>query len=105
MEIQSKQIKLLKQNYEKACNDYIEYFSKKQDMELEFWVADEVGSVACFGDYFFSMRDIILDIESGQPIGFILDWQNEIATQDAKDEKSIFINYLSYIKGLRITDS
>lgn len=94
-------MKDLKQNYDKACNEYIEYFSKKQYMQFEFWVADEVGGVACFGDYFFSMTDIILDIESAQPTGFILDWQNEISDQDPTDDKSIFINYRSYIKGLR----
>lgn len=95
-------MKNLKQNFDKACNDYIEYFCKKQEIYFEFWVADEVGGVACFGDYFFSMTDIIMDIESEQPIGLILDWQNEIADQDPADSKSIYINYRSYIKGLRL---
>lgn len=93
---------ILKQNFEKACVDYIEYFCKKQDMYFEFWVADEVGGVACFGDYFFNLTDIILDIESEQPAELILDWQNEISGQDPANGKSVFINYRSYIKGLRL---
>jgi len=93
---------ILKQNFEKACADYIEYFCKKQEMYFEFWVADEIGGVACFGDYFFSLTDIILDIETDQPAELILDWQNEIADQDPQNKKSVFINYRSYIKGLRL---
>lgn len=93
----------LKQNFEKSCADYIEYFSKKQEIEFEFWVADEMGGIAvfCGAEYFFSLTDIILDINSQQPKGFILNWQNESVDYSLRHDDKLYINYNSYIKGAR----
>lgn len=96
---------ILKQNFEKACADYIEYFCKKQDIDFYFWVADEIGGVACFGDYFFNITDIILDIETEQPAAFILDWQNESTDYGLRNDNKLYINYSSYIKGARFKPS
>ena len=100
-----KTINQLKKEYEVICNEYIEMFCKKQDMIFYGWVGDAIGEVACIGDYFFNFSDITLDINTKQKKDFIFDWYN-----DNLDKALIigcdykFINYASYIKGLRLKD-
>lgn len=95
-------IEKLKKQYEKVCSDYIKAFSKKQDLEFQFWVADLIGEVACFGDvYFFDFTDIVYDINSEQPPEKIIDWLN-----DGLDNPENRVNYYSYTKGFkRISDT
>ena len=65
-------------NYERACDDIVSEFCKKQDIEFYGWIADEVGGVAGFAhDYFFNVCDLILDLKTNQPKGLILEWQND----------------------------
>ena len=51
----------LKNAYHDLCNEYLETFCKNMGVtsEEEPWVADDAGSVACVGDYFFSFCDVI----------------------------------------------
>jgi len=90
-------IEKLKKQHEKVCNDYIKAFCKKQDLEFQFWVADIVGEIACFGDiYFFDFTEIVYDINTEQPPQKIIQWLNErLETSDN------FVNYYSYTKGFR----
>lgn len=87
--------KTLKQRYEDICDEYINAFCQKQQMAFEFWVADQ-RDVAGFGDWYFSLSDIIYDIDSDCPKGLILQWY-EGELQYSKQR----INYPSYHKGLR----
>ena len=90
----------LKERYEKACNDYIAEFTKKQGLEFDGWVGDEVGGIASFIDqYFFNISDIVWDINSNQSKGLILQWQDDCLESNPK-----FINYFSYSRGLRFSD-
>ena len=90
----------LKERYEKACNDYIAEFTKKQEIEFDGWVGDEVGGIASFIDqYFFNISDIVWDINSNQPEGLILQWQDDCLESNPK-----FISYFSYSRGLRYSD-
>ncbi len=90
-------IEKLKKQHEKVCNDYIKAFCKKQDLEFQFWVADIVGEIACFGDiFFFDFTEIVHDIKTEQPPQKIIQWLNErLETSDN------FVNYYSYTKGFR----
>lgn len=92
------------ENYEKSCNDIVKAFCKKQDIEFDFWVADEVGGIAGFASqYFFNVSDLVLDLKTNQPKGFILDWQSESTEYNMfrSNKKRKNINYNSYIMGLR----
>lgn len=92
----------LKQMYEYVCNQYIRKFCNKQRMDFDGWVADEIGGIAEFASqYFFNMSDIMMDINTRQPIGLILNWQNEGVDAHFENDKSANINYRSYIMGLR----
>ena len=57
----------LKEKYEKVCNEYVEEFCKKQDMEFMFWVADVVGNVVCCSVFYFNLYCIVWDVNSKQP--------------------------------------
>ena len=90
----------LQKQYQSICNQYIEEFCEKQEVSFEGWVADQVGGIAvCSFDFYFSFQDIVLDINSDQPKGAIIDWYHQ---NIENPEKSI--NYYSYSKGLRISD-
>lgn len=68
----------LEKDYEKACNHYIRLFSKKNDIKFDYWIANLIGGVAAFGDYYFNFQDIIWDVNSEQLPGTILKWYEEM---------------------------
>lgn len=89
-------IKEAREMYNRSVSIYIEEFCKKQEMDFEFWVADLIGEVACFGEDFFNFSDIKYDLENNCEKGLIVEWSN--ANLDNQDK---YINYSSYHKGLR----
>jgi len=95
----------IKKQYDEACNCFIEEFEKKQDIEFSYWVGGEIGGLACFIDeYFFNINDLILDLETKQPVGQILDWHNEGVDHNFFLKEYQHINYRSYIMGMRYSD-
>lgn len=92
-------IKELKKVYQSACNEYVDKFCKKQEMENEGWVANQVGGVALCSDFYFNFDDIVLDVNTKQPKGVIIDWYDDNLKNPDKS-----INYYSYIIGLRVKD-
>jgi len=91
----------LKSRYESICNEYIEVFCEKQDLEFDGWIGDIVGSIASFiSEYFFNFDDITYDINTDQPKGLIMQWQDF----NVEYEGGFVINYYSYSKGLRHHD-
>ncbi len=89
-------IKKLKKKYESCCNDYVAKFCKKQGLESDGWVAEDIGGIVLCGDYFFNFQDIVWDVNSKQPKDLIFDWYNESLEYPKKA-----INYYSYSQGLR----
>lgn len=88
----------LKSQYEFVCNEYVKTFCDKQNMCFNEWVANQIGTIAYCNDfYYFDFQDIMLDVNSNQPKGEIVDWYFENLEVENKH-----INYLSYTKGLRI---
>ena len=98
----SKTLKLnkLKEQYEFVVSEYVQKFCNKQEVSFEFWVADQIGGIASFGDIlYFNFMDIVWDINSKQPKNQIIDWIYESVDNPEKS-----INYFSYSKGLRWSD-
>jgi hypothetical protein len=101
-------IKQLNNQYESICNQWIEKFCTKQDLDFDGWIADEVGGIASFAcQYFFNLSDIILDLITKQPKGLIISWQIEdvdfYMSQYKEDLDFIFninINFRSNVMGL-----
>jgi len=91
----------LKKRYESICQDYIDVFCEKQGLEFDGWIADEIGGMASFvSDYFFTISDIVFDINNDIPVGVILNWQDDSVSIDSEFQ----INFRSYSKGLRYAD-
>ena len=63
------QIKLLKENYAKACNDYVRALLTLWDLDgfYGYWIGSEVGGVYDYGDGKFTigMQDIVYCVENG----------------------------------------
>ena len=100
--LMAKTLKLnkLKEQYEFVVSEYVQIFCNKQGVSFEFWVADQIGGIACFGDIlYFNFMDIVWDINSKQPKYQIIDWIYESVDNPEKS-----INYYSYSKGLRWSD-
>jgi len=62
-------IKLLKENYEKACNDYVQALLSLWDLDgfYGYWIGEEAGGVYDYGDGIFTigMQDIVYCVENG----------------------------------------
>lgn len=86
-------MKDLKKQYEKICDDYIKVFCKKQGMDFEYWIVDQVGGIVCCNDFYFNFLDIVWDINNNQPKGKIVDWYFE-----SLDNPKKAINYTTYTK-------
>jgi hypothetical protein len=90
----------LKEHFEKAVAAYIVAFELKHETSLEFWVADNIGGYAIFGDHGFCFDDIRHDIDTDQPAGQIFEYS--AAHMDALMELSNeTINYKSWCMGAR----
>jgi len=100
----AKTVKLqeLNRQYEFVCNEWVQKFCNKQQIDFDGWVGDEIGGIASFAcQYFFNLSDIILDLNTKQPKGNILNWQSEDVDFNMFNEKQQHINYKSYTMGLR----
>jgi len=92
----------LNKQYEFVCNEWVQKFCNKQQIEFDGWVGNEIGGIASFAcQYFFNLSDIILDLNTKQPKGNILNWQSEDVDFNMFNEKQQHINYKSYTMGLR----
>lgn len=61
-------LRLLRENYEKACNGYLLALSNMWEWDCKsygFWIGDEVGGIYAYGDTtFINMDDIIYCVEN-----------------------------------------
>ena len=92
----------LKQNYEKACNDYLKAFALKHDFDLSdcFWVANDVGTVCSIGDYFVDMVTIRIDIDRDAPVDEWIEWYDYTLRLGMLDAP--YPNYDSWLRGCPI---
>ena len=94
----------LKQRYESIATAYLNKFIKKQDLDFDGWVSDDIGGIAFFCcQYFFNLDDIRYDIDNNCEKGLILRWQEDGVDYHMKGNTDT-INYHSYHKGLRYED-
>jgi len=77
-----------------VVNTYIAAMEKMTDYDLEYWVADDIGGVAVFADfYFFSFDDIRLFVDHKREADDIFRWHECTA------EHGAFMNYSTWIMG------
>lgn len=91
----------LKLRYQYLVEDYLEAFTTKHNIDFEFWVGGDIGSVACFGDYSFNFDEIRYDIDNQIKGRKIFRWFDEGVEHNMYRKETQFINYSSYCMGLR----
>lgn len=90
----------LREQLDTVLKKYIKKFEKAHGVELEFTVNDDIMGVHCFGEHFFTMNDIVYDVDNKLPVGLIFEWQDAgIAACLAGSNETISLR--SYAKGLR----
>lgn len=87
--------------YTLGCIEYLRLFCEKHGFDYEdtkdSWVGNEVGGVACVGDYFVDMGVIIADIEMDAPEHEFMEWYDYCL--DANEFGLVAPNFKSWIKG------
>jgi hypothetical protein len=80
---------------------YVKKFEKKHGYNLDYEFGEFKNEMCNFGDhYYFSISDIIFDIETKQPKGLIFQWLDDYVEYSYKKNVTK-INYKSYSMGLR----
>ena len=74
-----------------ALEQLIKDFEAKQEHEFEYAVNDNLLDILCFGDYFFNIYDIYIDLFLNIPKGVIFEWQDW-----CKENQETTINLESY---------
>lgn len=70
-------LKSLNSNYESACNNILQAFSKEYDVQVtpNDWVGDECGTIVCVNEEFFiNMEDIRFMLNKGISWNDFLRW-------------------------------
>lgn len=67
---------ILEYKLETLYGQYLEQFCKKQDVEIEHIVSDSIvkGGIICIADAFFSISDILMDMDRQAPKDYIFEW-------------------------------
>ena len=99
----------LAKRYEDICNEYLVAFCKSHEIAVEtddVWVAGDVGTIACLGDYFFDFHDVIkYSVDNG-----LHDWSNIMEWYDytlfAAEYGQTIPNFAAWCKGCpRLSES
>ena len=64
----------LEQSYENIINDYIKEFENRVEFKFDYWIAERIGEIACFGDYYFDFRDVKFVIDNDIILDYLIDW-------------------------------
>ncbi len=88
-------MKELKKYYNLTAELYIKAFEEKHELQFEFWVADDIGTIANFNDYYIDYEVIRHDIDNNIKKGKFLEWYDLVVG------KEFTINYTSFLKGAR----
>lgn len=87
----------MKKELKTALELYIKEFENKHELTFDSAVGDDLMGVLDFGcTEFFSMSDIIEDIDNKYPKGLILQWHEDTIEHNPK-----YINLRTYAMGLR----
>lgn len=67
---------ILEYKLETIYGQYLDKFLKKQDVEIEHIVSDSIvkGGIICIADAFFTIDNIIMDMDRDVPKDFIFEW-------------------------------
>lgn len=87
---------MLRVNFKNAVSDYVAAFELKHNLKLDYWIADQIGTIASFGDYFIDFNDIRLDIDNKTDKNHFFNWYDLSLDLGACGKKGV--NYYTYLK-------
>ena len=88
--------------YDRICNELVEIFTKKHNLEFDYWVSNEVGGIASFSQYYlFCFEEIVFDLKNNAPQGLIVQWYNETVKYITESGNNTKINFGAYKMGFR----
>jgi hypothetical protein len=91
-----KEIESLKSGLKAAIEAYLIAFEEKYDGEFDHEEGRYLLEPRWFGDYAFSLDDIIIDVENPEQSGEIFKWCGACVDNDSSE-----INFRSWIMGAR----
>ena len=83
---------LLKENYEKACNDYVRALLTLWDVDCKcgYWIGGDVGGVYdCDGWIFLNMQDVVDCVENGVTSEEYEQWQDSTLGTKAHQDTTL----------------
>ena len=90
----------LRNKLDDILKEYIRLFEEKHEIFFDYAVGDDLMGLLCFGDYLFTTRDVIYDIDNNLPKN---QWQDD-SFDSLKNPQHAKINLQSYAMGLRFED-
>ena len=93
---------MLRSNYEKACNAYLEEWCKKHEFDIREadWVGGDIGGVVFIADFYVSFEDIMIDIDRRAPRGEY--WRYYDYAMDCQWLGISYPNYNHWLRGAPI---
>lgn len=89
------------QEHYNACNKLLKIFCDKHEFDYEdakeSWVADDIGGIACCGDYFFNMDVIVTDLKEDPHEDELTKWYDYTMRCSYLGISSC--NYISWLNG------
>jgi hypothetical protein len=92
----------IKKDLELAINAYLTAFEAKYDGEFD--EESDLMDVHWFGDYFFTIDEIIHDVDNPQHEGEIFKWWSERFRSEMLSSECFQINFKSWCRGVRMID-
>lgn len=90
----------LRNKLDSILKEYIRLFEEKHEVFFEFAVGNDLTGLLGFGDYLFTTRDVIYDIDNDLPKNLIFQWQDD-SFDSLKNPQHAKMNFQSYAMGLR----
>lgn len=90
----------LRNKLDSTLKEYIRLFEEKHEAFFDYAVGDDLTGLLCFGEYLFTARDVIYDIDNDLPKNLIFQWQDD-SFDSSKNPQHREINLQSYAMGLR----
>lgn len=90
----------LRNKLDSTLKEYIRLFEEKHEVFFDYAVGDDLMGLLCFGDYLFTTRDVICDIDNDLPKNLIFQWQDD-SFDSIINPHHKKINLQSYAMGLR----
>ena len=90
----------IREKLDDILKEYIRLFEEKHEVFFDYAVGDDLMGLLCFGDYLFTTKDVIYDIDNDLPKNLIFQWQDD-SFDSIINPQHKKINLQSYAMGLR----